>query len=1014
VTGVLAMNEESLFAAALEKATPAERQAFLDQACGGDDALRLRVERLLAAHEHASGILDRGADEGPGTVIGRYKLKEQIGEGGFGLVFVAEQHEPVRRKVALKVIKPGMDTRDVVARFEAERQALALMDHPNIAKVLDGGETDSGRPYFVMELVRGVAVTDYCDQNRLTTRGRLDLFVSACQAIQHAHQKGVIHRDVKPSNVLVTLHDGKPVPKVIDFGVAKALNQQLTEHSIYTRFAQMVGTPLYMSPEQAELSGLDVDTRADIYSLGVLLYELLTGTTPFDKERLKTAGFDEIRRIIREEEPPRPSTRVSTLGPAATVASANRRSDPRRLSRSLRGELDWVVMKALEKARDRRYATAADMARDVERYLRDEPVEACPPSAAYRLKKFARKFRRALATAAAFVAILIAGVIVSTWLAVRATFAEGRAGEEREAALAAQELAEERYQLAKESVEKFLGEVTTDPALKQRDLNKLRKKLLETAVPFYQKLAEQKGGNPKLEEARGFAYFRLASIRNETGDSEAALADCARMRAIFEKLAADFPEVPAHRQMLAASHNEAGRVLSRIGKNAEAKAAFGAALGIQQKLVTECPGVQQYRRELATSHNNLAGVQGRTAAEQAEAEAGFRAAVRIYEQLLSETPANADYRSELARCQCNLGLLLTGVRKHTEAETAFRSALLLQTKLVAEFPANPSYREVLADTHNGLGIVMARTGGPADDEFRAVVAVREKLAADFPTVPAYQHNLASSHNNLGRRLAEARKVAEAEAAYRAALTILEKLTASAPNVPDYAVTLGASYVNLSHLLKDSRRAHASLDGYTKAIAVLSAVLAKEPSLTSARLFLRNAHWGRAEALQELGRHPEAVKDWDRVIETNDEKQHEPFFRRARVRARALAGDLTELGANLLKQNKHAEAERVLRECLPVLREKQPDAWTTFHTQSLLGEALSGQGKYAEAEPLLVHGYEGMKQRAATIPTNGKARLTEALERLVQLYDDWGKPDEAAKWRAERARYKAVAPPPREK
>ena len=364
--------------------------------------------------------------ERPGSMIGPYKLKEQIGEGGFGLVFVAEQQEPVKRKVALKVIKPGMDTREVMARFKAERQALALMDHPNIARVLDAGATDSGRPYFVMELVRGIPITDYCDQNQLAPRDRLDLFVTVCQAVQHAHQKGIIHRDIKPSNVLVTSHDGKPVAKVIDFGVAKAINQQLTERSIYTQFAQMIGTPLYMSPEQAEMSGLDIDTRSDIYSLGVLLYELLTGTTPFDKKRFAKAAYDEIRRLIREEEPPKPSTRLSTSDSIASIA-AQRHTEPAKLSKLIRGDLDWITMKALEKDRTRRYETANGLARDIERYLSDEPVEACPPSATYRLRKFARKNRAALTTAAAIALLLVAGVAVSTWQAVRATQAEAAA-----------------------------------------------------------------------------------------------------------------------------------------------------------------------------------------------------------------------------------------------------------------------------------------------------------------------------------------------------------------------------------------------------------------------------------------------------------------------------------------------------------------------------------------------------------------------------------------------------------
>jgi len=372
--------------------------------------------------------------EGPGTLIGPYKLMEQIGEGGMGLVFVAEQQQPVRRKVALKVIKPGMDTRPVVARFEAERQALALMDHPNIARVLDGGETVNGRPFFVMELVKGVPITDYCDLNRLPPRERLELFMSVCQAVQHAHHKGIIHRDLKPSNVLVTSHDGTPVVKVIDFGVAKAIGQQLTDKTLYTHFSQLVGTPLYMSPEQAGHSGLDVDTRTDIYALGVLLYELLTGTTPFDGARFQEAAHDEVRRIIREEDPPRPSTRISTLGQAATSLTANRKSDPKKLSEFLRGELDWIVMKCLEKDRNRRFETVNALAMDLSRYLNDEQVLACPPSTWYRFRKFARRHRKALATATAigmltllaFVLLVVSNVVI------------GRQQEETEKALAAE------------------------------------------------------------------------------------------------------------------------------------------------------------------------------------------------------------------------------------------------------------------------------------------------------------------------------------------------------------------------------------------------------------------------------------------------------------------------------------------------------------------------------------------------------------------------------------------------
>jgi serine/threonine protein kinase/tetratricopeptide (TPR) repeat protein len=419
-----------VFDLAAEAPDPAARAALLDRECAGDPALRERVEALLRAHNAAGSFLARppaavpdgttghapedgstadlpAAGEGPGAVIGPYKLLERVGEGGFGIVYLAGQTHPVRRKVALKVLRPGMDTRQVVARFEAERQALAIMDHPNIARVFDGGTTPSGRPFFVMELVKGAPITDFCDRNHLTPRQRLELFVSVCAAVQHAHQKGIIHRDIKPSNVLVSLHDATPVVKVIDFGIAKALGQELTDKTLFTGLAQMVGTPLYMSPEQAGMSGLDADTRSDVYSLGVLLYELLTGTTPFTRERFKTAAYDEIRRIIREEEPPRPSTRLSESKDALPSVAASRQTEPAKLTRLVTGELDWIVMKALEKDRSRRYETANGLAMDVRRYLADEPVLACPPSAGYRLRKFARRNRGGLAVAALVLFFLV-------------------------------------------------------------------------------------------------------------------------------------------------------------------------------------------------------------------------------------------------------------------------------------------------------------------------------------------------------------------------------------------------------------------------------------------------------------------------------------------------------------------------------------------------------------------------------------------------------------------------------
>ena len=416
---------------------PEERAAYLNEACVGDQRLRQRVESLLKSHEKTSGVLEGSIEnktflvsgppsEKPGDRIDRYKLLQQIGEGGCGVVYMAEQEEPVRRRVALKIIKLGMDTKSVIARFEAERQALAMMDHPNIAKVLDAGATDTGRPYFVMELVRGAKITEYCDQHNSSTRQRLDTFVQVCHAIQHAHQKGIVHRDIKPSNILVTLHDGEPRPMVIDFGIAKATGGlRLTDQTMFTAFEQFLGTPAYMSPEQAQLTNQDIDTRSDIYSLGVLLYELLTGRTPFDQKELLAAGLDEMRRTIREKEPPRPSTRLSTMAADALTTTANHRhTDVPRLIHLLRGDLDWIVMKALDKDRTRRYETANGLARDIERHLNNEPVVARPPSTSYRLQKAFRRNKLVFAAGAAVMIVLAAGVLVSSLEVVRARRAE--------------------------------------------------------------------------------------------------------------------------------------------------------------------------------------------------------------------------------------------------------------------------------------------------------------------------------------------------------------------------------------------------------------------------------------------------------------------------------------------------------------------------------------------------------------------------------------------------------------
>ncbi|MGD0814425.1 MAG: protein kinase [Verrucomicrobiota bacterium] len=444
--------EESLFESALAL-PPEQRGAYLDTQCGADAALRRRVEALLEAYSHSDGFLEAPPAaagpsgtlvagvppaENPGDIIGRYKIREKLGEGGCGVVYVADQSEPVRRRVALKVIKLGMDTRTVIARFEAERQALAMMDHPNIARVLDAGTTTAGRPYFVMELVRGIKITEYCDQNNLDTGERIRLFIQVCHAVQHAHQKGIIHRDLKPSNILVTLHDGIPVPKVIDFGIAKATEGRLTDQTIYTQLYEFIGTPAYISPEQAEMSELDIDTRTDIYSLGVLLYELFTGKTPFDSQELLQSGLDEMRRTIREKEPLSPSTRLNAMADAdLTTTAKRRRVEAPRLVHFIKGDLDWIVMKALEKDRTRRFETASGLAADLQRFLDNEPVMARPPSNIYRFQKLVRRNKMAFAAVSGIVAALALGLIVALNLYVKEKAALRRAlqAEQEEAGL---------------------------------------------------------------------------------------------------------------------------------------------------------------------------------------------------------------------------------------------------------------------------------------------------------------------------------------------------------------------------------------------------------------------------------------------------------------------------------------------------------------------------------------------------------------------------------------------------
>jgi tetratricopeptide (TPR) repeat protein len=975
---------KAIFTAALEVPEGPERDAYLAAACGADVSLRRRVEdllaafaqasdilgpagwpvtaaqagasaaadeALLAAHEKPGHVLDRPlahtVDSGPdpahsqatrehtpdpatpsstdtGTALygpisqpgvliaGRYTLQEKIGEGGMGEVWVAKQSEPVKRQVAIKLIKPGMDSRAVLQRFEQERQALAILDHPNIAKVLDGGVTPGGQPFFVMELVHGLPLTRFCDEATLAPKDRLELFVPICQAVQHAHQKGIVHRDLKPSNILVTLIDGRPVPKVIDFGVAKAIAGKLTEESPSTQFGAIIGTLEYMSPEQAGLSVEDIDTRADVYSLGVILYELLTGLRPIDATRLRNAALTEMVRIIREEEPSKPSTRLS-MDESLPSLAARRDTEPRKLMRMLRGDLDWVVMKCLEKQRDRRYETASALARDVQRYLDGDPVEACPPSAGYRLRKFAGKHRAALATTAAFVALLATATAVSAWQAVRATRAEERTRGERDRAVKAEGKARIEADRAKTINDFLIGDLLTqaEPASNAPEDHVTLLEVLDRAAG---KVGERFASHPQVEivlrQAITGTYHGLASWEKAEQQARAWL-ELARRPGV------------------------------------EPAEIYGAQCNLAHAL---------YHR-------------GRVDKEVLDmAQSAVDGLTRVLGPGDPHTLVASGY----------LALAFTAAGRTTEA-ISILEATLRQTEL--KFGSD--HPETLT-VRNNLAFAYGQAGRTAEEIPLLEATLKQyesQLGRDNPETLAVRNNVAASYWHINRldksipMFEELLKIQESKYGRGDLITLR------------FVGQLGVNYLSAGQV--------------DKALPLLEEAYRN----VNRDLTLR----GFAESLLEA------------YLRTGDVKRSRTFLQELLAEARKmfpkddpqLAAELAALGHALLQGNAFAEAEPLIRESLAIRTKVKPDHWTTFSTRSMLGAALLGQKKDAEAEPLLVSGYEGMRQREATIP-QGNDRMTEALERLVQLYEATDKPNEAARWRKELEASKGTGKPPERK
>ena len=763
--GAKQSDAESIFLAALELSAQ-DRATFLGTVCGHDTQLHRRIVALLSAHEGAPGFLpeepgnvvvDSAAQfpflrlptEQPGDKIGRYKLLQKLGEGGCGVVYMAEQEEPVRRRVALKIIKLGMDTHSVVARFDAERQALALMDHANIARVLDAGATETGRPFFVMELVRGIKITDYADQNSLSTRERIELFIQVCRAIQHAHQKGVIHRDIKPSNVLVTLYDGVAVPKVIDFGIAKATQGRLTDHTLFTAFDQFIGTPAYMSPEQAEMSGLDIDTRSDIYSLGVLLYEVLTSKPPFDTKELMAGGFGEVRDRIRQKEPTRPSTMLSTLvvGDLAQIAKA-RGTEPFKLISLIRGDLEWIVMKCMEKDRTRRYETANGLASDLQRYLRNEPVVARPPSKTYLFQKFVRRHKLLFGSASAVAAALCFGLGLSTWLWIREAAARRRAVDAERAEEHSRQEADKSLRLAEENEKKarteasksrqvagFLQEmlrgIDASVAL-GRDTVILREILDRTVERVDRDLRDQPEVAAELLATIGSVYLQLGA--NEQAEQMLRRALALRLQVFGEEnlvVAQSYHDLapalwgqgklveaenverkalrlqtailgPQHLQ-IAASLRNLGHILASQQRLGEAGECYQRALALRK---------QHWGSEhlsVAQSLTDIAGVLS-TQGRWDEAERNYRDALALDRKLLGEeNPTIASVLSSLSQ-------LLTSHDKYDEAETTARLALTMRRQLMGE------EHPLTADTRTSLATALFFGGNVAEAEAQANLA----------------------------------------------------------------------------------------------------------------------------------------------------------------------------------------------------------------------------------------------------------------------------------------------------
>jgi non-specific serine/threonine protein kinase/serine/threonine-protein kinase len=865
----------------------------------------------------------------PGDTIGPYQLLRQIGEGGMGIVYHAQQTHPLRRDVALKIIKPGMDSKLVIARFETERQTLAVLDHPNIAHVLDAGATASGLPYFVMELVEGVPITEYCDTKRLTVKERIELFITVCEAIQHAHQKGIIHRDLKPSNIMVAEYEGNPTAKVIDFGLAKALGRQLTADTAMTSLGTVVGTLEYMSPEQAEMTRQDVETRSDIYSLGVVFYELLTGDTPLEHERTETGGYLEVLKRIREEEPAAPSTRLRNSTASAEVA-AQRQSDPGRLPKLLRGELDWIAMRALEKDRSRRYQTVNGFARDLERYLACEPVQAVPQSARYRLGKFARKHRAGLAVAAGFAMLLIAGVVVSASMAIRARRAE-------------QEAQAVNDFLRNDLLLQAAARTQAQPAARPDPHIEVRTALDRASVHIEGKFPNQPLVEAAIRQTLSYTYMDLGRY----ADAQRHAARALELR----------------RRVLGERNKETLDSMFSLAIAYDAQDNLPPAEALLVKLVDARKSV------LGKEHPDTLRAMARLGevytfeGQEARAEELLKSASQVQSRTLG-----AEHNDTLTTL-FGLGTVYYHEARYAEAVALLDHLWTVRRRLLGE-----EHPDTLTTANN------LANGYFRQNQFAQAGAIYQSLLDINRRVSGEEHpRTLNSMTNLANALQMQGKYQQAEPLFVKALDAQRRLRGD--SAPATLTVMG----DLGELYRDE-------GAYAQAERLLV------PALAALRRVTGDQHRNTAAAMQRVGL---LYRDQGKFAQA-DALLAESLA----VRRRALGPehpDTLEVQVDLAEtkvlQQHDVEAEELLTGALKPIEKASPNGWARYYCQNVLGASLAGQKKYVEAEPLLLSGYDGILQRKSSLSAPEMGRLRRAGERIVRLYQDWGKPAKAAEWRA---------------